>query len=100
MTDRDIRRYFMTIPEAVQLVLEASSISKGGELFVLDMGSMVKIYDLALTMIRLSGLEPEKDIKIEISGLRPGEKMEELKMDTESLVRLRMTGYLFSTMMI
>ena len=87
VTDRDIRRYFMTIPEAVQLVLEASSISKGGELFVLDMGSMVKIYDLALTMIRLSGLEPEKDIKIEISGLRPGEKMyEELKMDTESLV--------------
>lgn len=86
VTDKEIKRYFMTIPEAVQLVLEASSISKGGELFVLDMGSMVKIYDLALTMIRLSGLEPEKDIKIEISGLRPGEKMyEELKMDTESL---------------
>jgi FlaA1/EpsC-like NDP-sugar epimerase len=88
VTDREIQRYFMTIPEAVQLVMEASSISKGGELFVLDMGEMIKIYDLALTMIRLSGLEPEKDIKIEISGLRPGEKLyEELQMHTESLIK-------------
>jgi FlaA1/EpsC-like NDP-sugar epimerase len=86
VTDRDIKRYFMTIPEAVQLVLEASSISKGGELFLLDMGEMVRIYDLAVTMIRLSGLEPEKDIKIQIIGLRPGEKMyEELRMGTESM---------------
>jgi FlaA1/EpsC-like NDP-sugar epimerase len=88
VTDREIKRYFMTIPEAVQLVMEASSISKGGELFVLDMGTMVKIYDLAVAMIRLAGLEPEKDIKIEITGLRPGEKMyEELQMDTESLTK-------------
>lgn len=88
VTDPEIKRYFMTIPEAVQLVMEASSISKGGELFVLDMGTMVRIYDLAVTMIRLSGLEPEKDIKIEITGLRPGEKMyEELQLDTESLTR-------------
>jgi FlaA1/EpsC-like NDP-sugar epimerase len=86
VTDMDIQRYFMTIPEAVQLVLEASSFSKGGELFVLDMGEMIKIYDLATTMIRLSGLQPEKDIKIEIVGLRPGEKLyEELHFDTESL---------------
>lgn len=88
VTDREIMRYFMTIPEAVQLVMEASAISRGGELFVLDMGTMVKIYDLATAMIRLAGLEPEKDIKIEITGLRPGEKMyEELQMDTESLAK-------------
>jgi FlaA1/EpsC-like NDP-sugar epimerase len=86
VTDREIQRFFMTIPEAVQLVMEASSISRGGELFVLDMGKMIKIYDLATTMIRLSGLEPEKDIKIEISGLRPGEKMyEELQLNSEEL---------------
>ena len=88
VTDRDIQRYFMTIPEAVQLVMEASSLTKGGELFVLDMGEMIKIYDLATTMIRLSGLKPEKDIKIEITGLRPGEKLyEELQLSTESLAK-------------
>lgn len=86
VTHKDIRRYFMTIPEAVQLVLQAGSISKGGEVFVLDMGEPVKIYDLAVTMIKLSGLEPEKDIKIEIVGLRPGEKLyEELSLSEETV---------------
>lgn len=86
VTDRNIKRYFMTIPEAVQLVLEAGALSKGGEIFVLDMGEPVKIYDLAESMIRLSGLLPEKDIKIEFTGLRPGEKLfEELNLSDESV---------------
>ena len=84
VTHKDVQRYFMTIPEAVQLVLEAGSITQGGEIFVLDMGEPVKIYDLATTMILLSGLEPEKDIKIEVTGLRPGEKLfEELSLSEE-----------------
>jgi FlaA1/EpsC-like NDP-sugar epimerase len=84
VTDRKIKRYFMTIPEAVQLVLETGAISKGGEIFVLDMGEPVNIYDLAVSMIRLSGLQPEKDIKIEITGLRPGEKLfEEISLSDE-----------------
>ncbi len=86
ITDKRIIRYFMTIPEASQLVMEAGAMAKRGELFVLDMGKPVRIYDLARNMIRLSGFEPEVDIKIEEIGLRPGEKLyEELLMKTETL---------------
>jgi FlaA1/EpsC-like NDP-sugar epimerase len=78
VTDPRMRRYFMTIPEAVQLIIRAGSLSEGsGEVFVLEMGEPVKIVDLAETMIRLSGLEPERDIAIEIVGARPGEKFHE-----------------------
>ena len=86
ITDKRIIRYFMTIPEASQLVMQAGAMAKSGELFVLDMGKPVKIYDLAVNMIRLSGLEPDVDIKIEEVGLRPGEKLyEELLIKTEDL---------------
>ncbi len=77
ITHKDITRYFMTIPEACQLVLEAGFIGKGGEIFVFDMGEPVKIYDLAKKMISLSGFVPDKDIEIKIVGLRPGEKLYE-----------------------
>ena len=72
ITHPDIIRYFMTIPEACQLVLEAGAMGKGGEIFIFDMGKPVKIIDLANKMIRLAGLVPEQDIKIKIVGLRPG----------------------------
>ena len=86
VTHRDITRFFMTIPEASQLVLQASAFAEGGEIFVLDMGKPVKIYHLAEKLIKLSGYEPDKDIKIEVTGLRPGEKLyEELLMDEEGL---------------
>jgi len=88
ITDKRIIRYFMTIPEASQLVIQAGAMAKKGELFVLDMGKPVRIYDLAVNMIRLSGLEPDVDIKIEEIGLRPGEKLyEELLIKTETLDR-------------
>lgn len=86
LTHKDITRFFMTIPEAAQLVIQAGAFANGGEVFVLDMGKPVKIYDLAYDLIKLSGLEPDKDIQIKITGLRPGEKLyEELLMDEEGL---------------
>ncbi len=86
VTHKDINRFFMTIPEAVSLVLQASCYAKGGEIFVLDMGKPVRIYDLAEKLIRYKGLEPNKDIEIKITGLRPGEKLyEEILMDEEGL---------------
>ena len=87
ITHKDIERYFMTIPEAVILVIEAGMMGDGGEVFVLDMGEPVKIDDMARQLIRLHGLEPDKDIEIEYTGLRPGEKMFEELSKTEEEVQ-------------
>ncbi|MBO5888669.1 MAG: polysaccharide biosynthesis protein [Clostridia bacterium] len=99
LTDRYIKRYFMSIPEAVKLVLQAGAFANNGEIFVLDMGEPVYIYDLACDLIRLCGLEPEKDIEIKITGLRPGEKMfEELRYDTEAVDTTSHNGILVNKM--
>ncbi len=83
ITHKDIIRYFMTIPEAVSLVLQAGAYAKGGQIFVLDMGEPMRIYDLAYNLIKLSGLEPEVDIEIKCTGLRPGEKLYEERLMSE-----------------
>jgi FlaA1/EpsC-like NDP-sugar epimerase len=86
VTHRDMKRFFMTIPEAVQLIVQAGAIGKKGEIFILDMGEPVRIYDLVVDLIRLHGLEPGEDIAIQFTGIRPGEKVdEELVYERESL---------------
>ena len=90
VTDREVKRYFMTLPEASQLVIQAGALGKGGEVFVLDMGEPVKVLDMARELIHLNGLEVGEDIEIKIVGLRPGEKMfEEILTEEE---RSRMLG--------
>jgi len=104
VTHPDVTRFFMTIPEAVQLVLEAGAMSEGGEIFAFDMGESIKVADLASNMIRLSGMEPEKDIEIVYTGLRPGEKLyEEVLSNAENtmpthhpkILRARIREYAF-----
>lgn len=98
VTDPNIERFFMTIPEASRLVIQAGGMAKGGEIFILDMGEPVKIVDLAKGMIQLSGLEVDRDIKIVYTGLRPGEKMyEELLMDEENTLPTNVRNIMIST---
>ena len=90
VTHPEMRRYFMTIPEAAQLVLQAGAMGEGGEIFILDMGEPIKIVDLATDLIRLSGLRPSDDVEIQFSGLRPGEKLfEELSVAAENADKTR-----------
>ena len=98
VTHPDIERFFMTIPEASRLVIQAGGMAEGGEIFILDMGDPVKIVDLAKSLITLSGLRVGEDIAIEFTGLRPGEKMyEELLMDEENTLTTKMRGIMIST---
>jgi FlaA1/EpsC-like NDP-sugar epimerase len=98
VTHPEITRYFMTIPEASRLVVQAGGMAHGGEIFILDMGEQVKIIDLARSMIRLSGLVPDVDVKIKVVGLRPGEKLfEELLMDCEKTQPTSVKSILIST---
>jgi FlaA1/EpsC-like NDP-sugar epimerase len=93
VTHPEMKRYFMTIPEAVRLVIQAGALANGGEVFVLDMGEPVYIKDLAMDLIRASGLVPDKDIKIIYTGLRPGEKLfEELQYSDEDVNATRHSG--------
>lgn len=97
VTHPEIVRYFMTIPEACRLILQANAMGKGGEIFVFDMGEQVKIVDLAEKMIRLAGLSPLKDIRIVFTGLRPGEKLyEELLTDDDKPWKLPTSASEFS----
>ncbi len=90
ITDPKMKRYFMTIPEASQLILQAAAMGKGGEIFVLDMGKPIEILELAKTLITLSGFRPKEDIKIEFTNPRPGEKLfEELRIEGEDMQRTR-----------
>ncbi len=90
VTDPEMKRYFMTIPEASQLVMQAGAMGRGGEIFILDMGTPVRVLDLAVAMINLSGLTPFVDMEIEFTGLRPGEKLfEELELDGEGISKTR-----------
>jgi FlaA1/EpsC-like NDP-sugar epimerase len=95
VTHPEMKRYFMTIPEAVQLVLQAGAMARGGEVFALDMGQPVKIYDLACTLIELAGLRPNKDIEIKFSGLRPGEKLFEELFSAEEGTSATSHGQIF-----
>jgi FlaA1/EpsC-like NDP-sugar epimerase len=98
VTHPDMTRFFMTIPEAVELVIEAGAITEGGETFVLDMGNPVKIADLARDLIKLSGYEPDRDIQISYSGIRPGEKLyEELFLGREEMTATRHERIFIST---
>lgn len=98
VTHPDIERFFMTIPEASRLVIQAGGMAQGGEIFILDMGEPVKIVDLAKSLITLSGLRVDEDVKIEFTGLRPGEKMyEELLMDEENTLPTKMKSIMIST---
>ena len=90
VTDPEMKRYFMTIPESAQLVMQAGAMGRGGEIFILDMGTPVRILDLAVAMINLSGLRPFEEMEIVFTGLRPGEKLfEELELDGEEIAKTR-----------
>ena len=98
VTDPNIERFFMTISEAARLVIQAGGMAHGGEIFILDMGEPVKILDLAKSLITLSGYKVGQDIRIEFSGLRPGEKMyEELLMNEENTLPTKLKGIMIST---
>jgi FlaA1/EpsC-like NDP-sugar epimerase len=97
VTSSEMTRFFMTIPEAAQLVIQAGALGKGGEIFILDMGEPVKIIDLARELIKLSGFIPDKDIKIEFTGIRPGEKMYEELLTADEGLRITRHKRIFTT---